>query len=308
MARVTLGAIVLVVLAAAPFALASTAASTLVRTSLGRVPASNDPLDVMAPVLAWHDAAFRGGAINPWELFTEDAVYAAGPPCPHRTPCFGPDAIAGVAQRAVELHQVETLIGEPVVVGSLVSVRAENATDPIRSQGYERVVVQKNVTVRDGKIAAWIAFPDLSDRQTLEIQRAGTDPGASTVAVFQEYLRLANSGDSDAAGLLTPDAVVITGAGCPPTAPCQTPETNTARLADGKAIGESWQLLGVPVAAGNVVQVRLEQRNDLQRAAGIERVVLDGQAFVRDGRIVSLVTMPDLSDPQTAQFWEMPQR
>ncbi len=52
------------------------------------------------------------------------------------------------------------------------------------------------------------------------------------------------------------------------------------------------------------MRIRVEARFDVTRAAGVDRTINDTTVETRDGKIVSLRGVPDLSDPQTAQFLE----
>ena len=58
------------------------------------------------------------------------------------------------------------------------------------------------------------------------------------------------------------------------------------------------------VISADTIKVRLEVRNDLTRAAGVERFTGSDHITVRHGKIVSFAFVPDAHDPQTIKFFK----
>ena len=63
-------------------------------------------------------------------------------------------------------HAQSTLIGLPLVSGTIVSGRAETSSDAVRAAGIDRVVSNYTADVREGKLTSFRGIPDVSDPQT----------------------------------------------------------------------------------------------------------------------------------------------
>ena len=61
-------------------------------------------------------------------------------------------------------------------------------------------------------------------------------------------------------------------------------------------------LIGLPLVSGTILSGRAETSSDAARAAGVDRVVSNYTADVREGKLTSFRGIPDVSDPQTATY------
>jgi hypothetical protein len=101
-------------------------------------------------------------------------------------------------------------------------------------------------------------------------------------------------------GFFTEDAAFLGGQNCFPTA-CLGKAAIQRELA-AEVAGHARVAITHVHADGNIVSGRSEVREDIARAAGVERFVEGFVSVVRDGRVASLVTTPDVSDPETVRF------
>ncbi len=132
---------------------------------------------------------------------------------------------------------------------------------------------------------------------------AADDPAT----VVQRFFDARNRGDVDATlALVTDDFRFVGGPDCTPATPCVGVAAQRADLRDFIAHHIQVIIVGVPQVSGTTVKVRVEARGDPIRAAGVERLVENETAVVRDGKIASLIGTPDTSDAQTARFLASP--
>lgn len=102
--------------------------------------------------------------------------------------------------------------------------------------------------------------------------------------------------------LVTDDFRLIGGPQCTPASPCVGREALRAEMQNYIAGRAQVTIVGTPQVSGTTVRARVEGRADVFRAAGAERIINDVTMEVRDGKLASLVGVPDASDPQTARY------
>jgi hypothetical protein len=104
------------------------------------------------------------------------------------------------------------------------------------------------------------------------------------------------------------DALLAAHAATPPFFPCPAGQTGRACLVTYLNVTvisrhTRFKTIGVRVV-GETVFAQLEVRNDLTRAAGVERFKGVDRVTVRNGTIVAFAFLRDLHDPQTAKFFD----
>jgi len=92
--------------------------------------------------------------------------------------------------------------------------------------------------------------------------------------------------------LLTDDIRIVGGPRCTPANPCLGTSAVRAEMQATVAAHIQATIVGIPQVSGTTVHVRREERGDPFSAT----------AEVRDGKIASLISIPDASDAQTAQL------
>jgi len=277
------------------------------------VPASPALTGPAAVAVRYFDLVNRGDASGVATLFTDDAVFIGAAPCEVTTFCKGTAAIAKRVEAAAAGHSKLTLVGTPLVAGTLVFLRWEVRSDPVQRAGLERRLVVGNVVVLGDKIGVFAAQDDLSDAQTLKFgtaqqqAQASASPassGAKTdpAAVVQRYIDALNRGDATAAAVFADTAVNISGS-CTSKAPCKTPADILKQIQT--SIAGHWKVtLGDPLVAGNVVQFRPEVRNDAVTAAGVGSIRAFDTWTIAGDKAVGHIALFDLSDAQTLKFFQ----
>jgi ketosteroid isomerase-like protein len=120
-------------------------------------------------------------------------------------------------------------------------------------------------------------------------------------AVLQRLSEAISNGDLAAAmELFTDDAVFLGGPTCFPTA-CLG-RAAIEREMTTEIAGHTQVMTTSLGSDGNLVTGRSEIREDATHAAGVERITEGFVAVIRDGRVASLVTTLDVTDPQTLRF------
>jgi len=129
---------------------------------------------------------------------------------------------------------------------------------------------------------------------------AADDPAT----VVQRFFDARNHHDvAGTLALVTDDIRTVGGPSCTPAAPCVGVVPFRTDL-ENVYIPKHIQLtiVGVPQVSGTTVHVRIEARGDIFSVAGVERIVSNATAEVRDGKIASFISIPDASDAQSAQY------
>ena len=128
---------------------------------------------------------------------------------------------------------------------------------------------------------------------------AADDPAT----VVQRFFDARTRGDVQGAlALVADDIRLVGGPRCTPANPCLGISAFRAEMQAIVADHIQMTIVGIPQVSGTTVHVRIEEHGDIFSAAGVERIVSNGTAEVRDGKIASLNSSPDASDAQTAQF------
>jgi hypothetical protein len=127
--------------------------------------------------------------------------------------------------------------------------------------------------------------------------------GQSPKAVLDAYLAGVNGGDMHAV-----EALIAPHPGRPPRnfCPAEMPDRECLlSYLEQTVVTQHTQLLPLKTtAAGSTVVVTLEVRNDLTRAAGVERFTGTDHIKVNHGKIVDFAFVPDSTDPQTVRFFK----
>lgn len=131
---------------------------------------------------------------------------------------------------------------------------------------------------------------------------AHAQTGADPVAVAEDLNDAINAGDLDAALALFHDDAVYETPSCP-DGRCQGLPAIRDILATFIADGLRITSLAPFVADGNEVQGRSQSESDGLRAAGVERIVVEVFATVRDGKFSRYAVVPDINDPETASLF-----
>jgi len=128
---------------------------------------------------------------------------------------------------------------------------------------------------------------------------AADDPAT----VVQRFFDARNRGDvAGTLALVTDDIRFVFGPSCTPAAPCIGVGAVRTELQDFIAHHAQMTIVGVPQVSGTTVHARIELRADIFSAAGVERIVANATAEVRDGKVANFISVPDASDAQTAQL------
>lgn len=124
-----------------------------------------------------------------------------------------------------------------------------------------------------------------------------TDPAA----IFDEFVDAINGGDVDAAlALFTEDATWTRGGRCPPGT-CAGTDAIRGELE--KDVDDHHRIDVVDVeVSGSTLTARTELRTDGTREEGIERVIQTVTLEFDEDKISSLLIVPDLTDPMTAEI------
>lgn len=132
---------------------------------------------------------------------------------------------------------------------------------------------------------------------------AADDPAT----VLQRFTAARNSGDFAGAIALLADTVrFVEGPTCSPDSPCIGPAAARPFLEQSVPLHITLTAVGPPQVSGAAVRQRFEVRGDPFAPAGIGRFVGDATVEVRDGKIVSYINVPDMSDAQTARYLASP--
>ena len=125
-------------------------------------------------------------------------------------------------------------------------------------------------------------------------------------AVVEQFLAAWSRGDLDAAmALVADDVTYIAGPVCTLQEPCRGAAALRVFVEGEIRSGQSFTVTELR-AVGSGVQGRWEIRNELIRAAGLERVVVNNLSQVPHDKITVFVSLFDLIDPQTAQRAGLP--
>jgi limonene-1,2-epoxide hydrolase len=134
--------------------------------------------------------------------------------------------------------------------------------------------------------------------------RAADDP----LAVVQAFLDARNRGDFDgAAALMADETPFVGGPGCPPNNPCVGAVAHRREVEGFAALHAQVQLIA-PQVSGTTVRARVEARNDLTRAAGVDRSLNDLTADVQGGKITTWRSIVDTNDLQNQALQAFQQR
>lgn len=126
---------------------------------------------------------------------------------------------------------------------------------------------------------------------------------ADPATVVQRFLDARNRGDvAAAAAAMTDDIVFVGGANCPATNPCVGIATAREQVRLFYSDHAQATVVGALQVSGATVRGRLEVRADASRAAGVERFLVDLTVELRGDKLASHRSIPDASDPQTAQY------
>jgi hypothetical protein len=119
-------------------------------------------------------------------------------------------------------------------------------------------------------------------------------------ALYRQFQEAINRGDADAAiALLADDATWLRGT-CQPNPCAGTPRLRQEIV---RQIGDHNQASAFSTdAGGGAVVVRYELRSDFGRKKGVERRIQLDTVTAQDGKIRSIVTKLDMSDPETKTF------
>ncbi len=130
------------------------------------VAAADDPATVFQ---RFNDARNRADVAGTLALVTDDIRLVGGPQCTPAAPCIGAAAFrTDLENNYIGGHTKVTIVDVPQVTGTTVHARIEVRSDRIRAAGVERIVNNLTVEVRDGKLASYIAVPEMSDAQTAQ--------------------------------------------------------------------------------------------------------------------------------------------
>ncbi len=131
------------------------------------------------------------------------------------------------------------------------------------------------------------------------VVRAETAP----LAVARAYIAAVNAGDMAAV-----DALIASEARRPPRNFCQPDMPDRDCLLSylkATVVTQHTTLLPVKTSVvADTVKVRLEVRNDLTRAAHVDRFTGADQITVRGGKIVDFAFVPNEHDAQTVKFFK----
>jgi acetylornithine deacetylase/succinyl-diaminopimelate desuccinylase-like protein len=130
---------------------------------------------------------------------------------------------------------------------------------------------------------------------------AADDPAA----IFQRFIDARNRADvAEALALVADDIRFVGGPQCTPATPCNGAAAFRADLENNFIAGHAQAtIVGAPQVSGTTVRARAEVRDDPRiRAAGVDRIINNLTAEVRDGKIANFLSVSDASDAQTAQY------
>ena len=131
----------------------------------------------------------------------------------------------------------------------------------------------------------------------------GTDPAATTRALFERFIDTRNRGDlAGLLALVTDDVRFVGGPECPPPAPCLGTEALQREFRSYTQAQVRVTVVGPPQVSGTTLRARVEASGAAQRAVGVDRAISDVTVEVRDGKVASWIGILDASDPQTARW------
>jgi hypothetical protein len=126
---------------------------------------------------------------------------------------------------------------------------------------------------------------------------------ADPVSILQQFVDARNDADeAGALALVADEASYVDGSACPIETQCL--ETRPLRADVQRFIADQayTTLLSPASVSGATITVRAETSNAATRAAGVDRIISEYTADVRDGKLTRLRVVQDASDPQTARF------
>jgi hypothetical protein len=126
--------------------------------------AQSDPVSVLH---SFQDARNVGDLDGAMALVADDMRYVGGPACPPDNPCIGREAMRGTIERYIAGQEQATIVGAPLVSGTVVKATLESRNPERLAVGVERTLSEVTVEVRDGQLASWGGIADTSDPQTL---------------------------------------------------------------------------------------------------------------------------------------------
>ncbi len=118
---------------------------------------------------------------------------------------------------------------------------------------------------------------------------AADDPAT----VVQRFFDARTRGDVQGAlALVADDIRLVGGPRCTPANPCLGTSAFRAEMQAIVADHIQVTIVGIPQVSGTTVHVRIEEHGDIFSAAGVKRIVSNGTAEVRDGKIAQLDQQP----------------
>jgi hypothetical protein len=128
---------------------------------------------------------------------------------------------------------------------------------------------------------------------------AQTDP----VSILQRYVDARNEADEAGAIDLVADyPLYADDVRCPSATPCTGQHAVLVEIRQAIADHAHQTLIGFPTVTGATITARAQLSSDTVSAAGLDRVIYDLTAEVRDGKLTRIVAVQDTSDAQTATF------
>jgi ketosteroid isomerase-like protein len=126
-------------------------------------------------------------------------------------------------------------------------------------------------------------------------------PVETSVQLFERFVASVNRGDLEGAlAVFADDVTWERGGQCPPGA-CVGKPAVQGELTRDIANHHALAIVGSE-PLGELTNVRVELQTDMTRRAGIRRVIQIFTLGTRDGRIVSVRTVNDVTDADTAAF------
>jgi len=139
---------------------------------------------------------------------------------------------------------------------------------------------------------------------------ASADPLGKAEIAYRTHKAAIVQGDLQAAmSGLTDDVTYVAGPGCPPSKPCVGKDAVREKFV-ASAIGQKMQIVPAAVSSvsndGASIRTRAEVSWPGIDKLGIQRIVGIDTVTMRDGKIASVVFVPDMADEQTAKLYLTP--
>lgn len=160
--------------------------------------------------------------------------------------------------------------------------------------------IKVTVTYAGDKIARDVVEYDVSDPAT-----AGYANFQRLSVLLRQHYEALNRGDAAAAAaVFAEDAVVVSGGGCSAERPCGDRAAILSGIQTNIRNQNRFELGDIrPSATGTVA--RVESRNPIDRAVGVEQVVHNVTVTLSADGISRLVAEVDVSDPRNARYLEV---